>query len=394
MTTIARQPFAPLDGSRLQTLTSVKNRQNAISTSPVKRKASDIVDADDSENLDPVLFSKRSKGTDSFFPSKDLKSSTVPITKSASNSNILSPTKDALPCPRNTLQPKSPAAKLNTHIAKSSTFSAPPGRSPFRGKRIGILSSRRRTASPFTRVDPPVFGLSKSNSSAPFSLDAALKGTIPSYTRRTTTTAKSDLSDFNEGMKSSWFFDIHEDTPEQEMTNLLQHSTCVLDISSDEESETRRQRERAEGKENVPPSDDVSQISRPRAARLSASADEMIVEKERIALGDLDARDYYAEGCDEASVIIIPVDEEEQQQQQQLQQLPETKQQFEFSPELKIAQEPQVADGAKSIDELMEKTKEPTPCASVLQPIEGTGESFEVWESGSVKDEGEVGATA
>ncbi|KAM6518834.1 hypothetical protein FSOLCH5_007597 [Fusarium solani] len=56
-------------------------------------------------------------------------------------------------------------------------------------------------------------------------------------------------------MKASWFFEIHEDTPEQEMTNLLQHSTCVLDISSDEESERKRSRDRAEGrdKENIPP---------------------------------------------------------------------------------------------------------------------------------------------
>lgn len=28
MTTFTRQPFAPLDGARLQTLTSLKNRQN------------------------------------------------------------------------------------------------------------------------------------------------------------------------------------------------------------------------------------------------------------------------------------------------------------------------------------------------------------------------------
>lgn len=31
MATLARQPFAPLDGARLQTLTSLKNRQNGMS---------------------------------------------------------------------------------------------------------------------------------------------------------------------------------------------------------------------------------------------------------------------------------------------------------------------------------------------------------------------------
>jgi len=35
MATIARQPFAPLDGARLQTLTSLKNRQNGTSLAPL-----------------------------------------------------------------------------------------------------------------------------------------------------------------------------------------------------------------------------------------------------------------------------------------------------------------------------------------------------------------------
>ncbi|KAI2466057.1 hypothetical protein F4781DRAFT_424339 [Annulohypoxylon bovei var. microspora] len=399
MATVTRQPFAPLDGARLQNLTSLKNRQNALSiSSPVKRKASDSLDTDDFENVDPSLYSKRPKGSDSLFKDSPLKSSSFVLTKSASTNDIpvAIQAKSPAPRPRSLLNPKSPIAKINTGVAKSSPLSAPAGRSPTRGKKTGILSSRRRTGGGFARVDPPAFNLSN-KSSAPFSLDAALRGTLSSYGGRNASPAvKSSLSnsvDFSGSlddgdMKSSWFFDIHEDTPEQEMTNLLQHSTCVLDISSDEESESRRQRERAEGKENVPPMDDVSQTSRPRAAR-HMSEDEMVFEKERNPLGEMDVRDYYSEGCDENSIIIIPGDDEDDGQPQQVEG------DFEYATESKSAEcdipaEPITEDGVQSIDELMQKTDEPAPGAALLEPMEGTGECFEVWESGSAKDEAEM----
>ncbi|KAI2603677.1 hypothetical protein GGR54DRAFT_457413 [Hypoxylon sp. NC1633] len=401
MATVTRQPFAPLDGTRLQTLTSLKNRQNALSvTSPVKRKAADSLDTDDFENVDPLQFSKRSKGSDNLF-SKD--SFVKPgcsfiLTKSASTNNLslASTPKHASPRARALLNPKSPVAKLNAGIAKSTPLSAPAGRSPTRGKRAGILS-RRRTGAGFSRVDPPpVFGLS-TTSSTPFSLDAALKGTIPSYSDRDTAliVAKPSDSLLDGDMKSSWFFDIHEDTPDQEMTNLLQHSTRVLDISSDEESESRRQRERAEGKENVPPMDDVSQTSRPRAARAAALSDDLMVfEKERNPLGEMDVREYYSEGVDENSVIIIPGDDEDDDQQPQLQpQLSDNV--FQPTPQLRAVESdpPSQPTSVQSVDELMQKTDEPAPGAAVLEPMEGTGENFEVWESGSAKDEAETTVT-
>ncbi|KAI5862967.1 hypothetical protein GGS23DRAFT_570357 [Durotheca rogersii] len=404
MATATRQPFAPLDGARLQTLTSLKNRQNALPSSPGKRKAADSLDTDDFENVDPLLFSKKSKGSDSF-PSKDafLKPPTFTLAKSAAVANVptTSSHKTATPRPRSLLNAKSPS-KINTGITKSTPLSAPAGRSPTRGKRSGILSSRRRTAGAFSRVDPPSFGLPSKSSPAPFSLDAALKGTIPSYARRNGSSASAataanrsspssglgldSLLEGGDAMKSSWFFDIHEDTPEQEMTNLLQHSTCVLDISSDEESESRRQRERAEGKENVPPADDVSQTSRPRACAFrKAVDDEMAFEKERNPLGEMDVREYYSEGCDETSVIIVPGDEDEGQDQQ----LPQPHPIPDLAPEILVGEEDDVDDGAKTVDELMRKGDELVPGAAVLEPLEGTGESFEVWESGSAKDEAE-----
>ncbi len=380
--------------------------------------------------MDPLLFSKRPKGTDNSSFSKDsfVKPSFI-LTKSATTGDVSygsTPKTVATPRPRAHLNPKSSTTKINTGIAKSTPLSAPAGRSPTRGKRSGILSSRRRTGGSF-RIDPPAFGLSKST--PPFSLDAALKGTIPSYTSRNVpsplnksssaaaSTASAAVSasasapsvDFRSlhepEPKSSWDFVIHEDTPEQEMTNLLQHGTCVLDISSDEETESRRQLERAEGKENVPPPDDVSQTSRPRAARLAAAAvdaDDMVFEKERRPLGEMDVREYYSEGCDETSIIIVPGDEDEDPQESQDQQQKQQNQPAskvlesvpELAPTIEITAPELVSEKSKTVDELMQKTDEPAPCAAVLEPLEGTGESFEVWESGSAKDETEVVSVA
>ncbi|KAH7369155.1 hypothetical protein B0T11DRAFT_278324 [Plectosphaerella cucumerina] len=413
MSTLSRQPFAPLDGARLQTLTSLKNRQNAIAPAGSKRKAADIVDTDDSENLDPTLSSKRSKATVSSFPLKDAfkPSSYILNTKPTVAKEPLSTPARPVTSPRRAvLHAKSPAAKLNTFIAKSSPLSAPAGRSPTRGKRSGILSSRRRTAGPYTRVDPPAFNIA---SAAPFSLDAALKGTIPSYAARTpvmpTARASSrsalakDLDDA--ALKASWFFDIHEDTPEQEMTNMLQHGTCVLDISSDEESERKATREQAEGrdKENVPPADDVSQTTFRRSAR-QADENEMVVEKQRMAMGELDVAALYADGFDESSVFIIPADEDEETDIEGPNDEPPRRSSFQFSAELnleetvvseaifepvtEVAPEAEI-DTKKAVDDLMAPSTEPAPEAAVLQPIEGTGETFDLWESGSSKDEAE-----
>ncbi|KAF5026439.1 hypothetical protein F66182_1472 [Fusarium sp. NRRL 66182] len=371
MAAVTRQPFAPLDGSRLQTLTSLKNRQNALPTAG-KRKA-DLIDTDDHENVDPSAFSKRPKASikGARTSTKDVKASKDVLKPSAfvlkPTPSAPSPIPDRLTSPtkssRRTLQSRSPATRLKAGISKSSPL-APAGRSPTRSKRSGIASSRRRTAGPYARVDPPSFNL---GSAAPFSLDAALKGTIPGYGAKPAPREPVNVVE-EQDMKASWFFDIHEDTPEQEMTNLLQHSTCTLDISSDEESQRKINRDRAEGrdKENVPPPDDVSQTHRsPR------NVDDMVVEKERVALGEMNTADFYAEGCDETSVILVPADDEPQALPTQLPSVPEL--------------DPSTED----IDSLMAKPTEGSTKAAVLEPIEGTGESFELWESGSAQDETE-----
>ncbi|OAQ75924.1 thymidylate kinase [Purpureocillium lilacinum] len=423
MAAVTRQPFAPLDGARLQSLTSLKNRQNAVAPPSSGKRKAELLDVDDdSENVDPVLFAKRSKGTTTASPLKDallkpassfvLTRAAAPSTPAASASTSARLPLKHSSTPRRTLQPKSPAARLNTAIAKSSPVSAPAGRSPTRGKRSGILSSRRRSG-PYARVDPPSFSLGNPSSAAPFSLDAALKGTLSSYgppaasassarVAKPAARPSSSLLDEPEA-KASWFFDIHEDTPEQEMTNLLQHSTCVLDISSDEESERKASRERDEGrdKENVPPPDDVSQTRSAGAGTRQATrplcADDMVVEKERVALGEMNAVDFYADGCDESSVVLVHEDEEQEPPSQN----------FAFAPELKaLSADADAAtdeteaetdfvegDAVTEVAALMDATTKGSSKAAVLQPMDGTGESFELWESGSAKDDGEGEAT-
>ncbi|EHL01955.1 hypothetical protein GLAREA_04728 [Glarea lozoyensis ATCC 20868] len=427
-----RQPFAPLNNSRLQNLTSLKNRQNgtffpytpyimfltrpAVS-SPVKRKATSFEsDNDDSENVDPILFlsPKRSKAQDgsSKDPSAYIKPVNFYLTKAAPSSNDFSSIKNTPVSPqrRPILPARSPAPKINTTI-KSTPLSAPAGRSPTR-KRIGILN-RRKTGSPFTRIEPPKFS-TPTPSGLSFSIDAALSNTISSRKPITTPTPVS-LKDnahliptlHTAAPKESWFFEIHEDTAEELATNLMEHSTCTLDISSDEESAQRLRDDR--GKENVPPMDDISQTrtaitssvdvmeeqmsdlkARIRARR---SRDENAIEVDRSPLGDLAAEDFYAAGCDEKSIFVIlpdetaedevPVPEDALPVAEDVAPLTSS---FDFVAEVK-GKSPVREQRVLDIDALMRKDDEVAPKAALLEPIERAEEGFEVWESGSAKDE-------
>jgi len=130
-------------------------------------------------------------------------------------------------------------------------------------------------------------------------------------------------------MPKSWFFDIHEDTPEQEATNLMEHSACVLDISSDDDSETRRRNEEMErGKENIPPpghfpptrtfsdaqtteaslSDGITHevaseppTKLPRLRNIAQDA----MDEDRRPLSDLPAAEFYGPGLDATSYVTV-----------------------------------------------------------------------------------------
>ncbi|CAG8982012.1 hypothetical protein HYALB_00004881 [Hymenoscyphus albidus] len=422
----ARQPFAPLNSSRLQNLTSLKNRQNAIS-SPIKRKAASF--DDDAENVDPIIWTspKRSKAQDgsSQDPSSYVKPVNFFLTKAPPSPNDFASLKStpASPIRRPILSTRSPAPKVNTVYTKSTPLSAPAGRSPTR-KRIGILSRRKTHA----RVDPPKFS-TPSGSGLGFSIDAALSGTISSRARPTPASAPSLPMKENAHLiptlhtpepKPSWSFEIYEDTPEELATNLMEHSTCTLDISSDEESATRLLDER--GKENVPPLDDISQTRVPltsSASSLDGASEQMSDLKSRIRarhsqrkiaageididrspLGDLAAEDFYAEGCCSSSVFIIAPDETASDSdsapvdENSAPAIPVADLPFDFNSDIKgkgrEIPEHEAMPSNLTVDALMAKNDyELAPKAPLLEPIEKAEEGFEIWASSSAKDEGE-----
>lgn len=400
----------------------------ALSTpsTAIKRKASSFdTDFDDAENVDPVIFlsPKRSKAVDGTSKDSAIKPMNYFLTKAPQPAfEDLSPPKASSAPRRPILQARAPLPKLSTaSTSKSSPLTAPAGRSPTR-KRVGILN-RRRTASPFTRIEPPKFGAAAGGASSGlgFSIDAALSGTIPSYAarqRREQKLTHSKVVREPESTKASWFFEIHEDTADELATNLMEHSTCTLDISSDEESAARMRDER--GKENVPPPDDVSQTrtlisesssssadpkARSRASR-RRELDDTAIDVDRCPLGDLAAEDFYADGCDEKSVVIIDGPEEEYEEYAEEQEHQHDSEQvspsvlaaaglhpsmtFDFCVEQpKVEQMGKIASHGVSdelVDQLMRKSDwDVAPKAAVPEPLEKAEEGFQVWESGSAK---------
>ena len=263
----------------------------ALNSSVKRRYSPETYSDNDSENVDPNLFSsKKSKNLDGL-PIKASKPSAF-VLKASNSTPAMTP--------RKIMTPK--RLSLST-TAKPAPYSAPAGRSP-KSKRSGALSRRRISASPFTRVDPPSFGQS---SSLPFSIDAALSGTIPSYTPLSTksaTPAAPTLAVDVSSMPRSWQFEIHEDTPDEELGNMMEFSTQTLDISDDESKVLERA---DKGKENIPP----ELIGAPALATAHISRitrKDLMTDEARTPLGDLDASEYYAEGCNADSFFVVDED--------------------------------------------------------------------------------------
>lgn len=169
---------------------------------------------------------------------------------------------------------------------------SPAGRSP-RSKRAGILCRRRVSSSPFAGAAPLTFELNSNGSSGlPFSIDAALSGTVRSYVPNLATLEASTL---DEKIPRSWLFDIHEDTPEEELGNLVQFSTQTLDISDDE---GKAQDHDHRGKENVPPSE-VLASGNNHVALISRK--DLMTEETRAPLSELNSLDFFVEEHDRNS---------------------------------------------------------------------------------------------
>ena len=268
----------------------------------------------DSENVDPAAnLTSPNKKSKSDATEKPFKPFTFTMTPSK-----------AMPPPPSRL-----STPARAHISSPrAPLTAPAGRSPTKRKSAGLLNTKnRRTSAPFSRIDPPSFNASRSTSSLPFSLDAALSGTF-SFTPASTSSKMSAGATIAESMPKNWFFEIYEDTPEEEASNLMEHSTLTLDLSSDDESEKKLNDER--GKENMPPEGydavtasrqvgDAGAAAPARVKKADIVRKKVVAEEmddgERSPLANLETEPFFPEGLDkEAHVIVGPTPEKSREE--------------------------------------------------------------------------------
>jgi hypothetical protein len=256
----------------------------SISGAALSAKSSIFVD--DAENIDPTTLSLSSKRKRSWDDEDDVsKGSPKPL----KTSRLTLTTRDHLTPRLSTPFKNGPS----TSTPKSAPIFKPAGRSP--PPKSFKTPGRRSIAK--VRPEPTKRGVAR-----PFSLAAALS----QGKTKTPSTPKPQPK-----APASWFFDIHVDSEQEEMTNLMEHSTGVLDISDDEGKAVITD---ARGKENVPPSElglDLprSQQATPLAASSAARKDKM--EEDRAPLGELTASDYYPEDCNAFSFVVVHDDEDE-----------------------------------------------------------------------------------
>lgn len=193
--------------------------------------------------------------------------------------------------------------RIDTFQKPSATpASAPPaaGRSPTKPKRGGLLQPRQRFA-------PPTFGIK----SPSLSISAALNGTLAHKKAKRIRTLE-------ESKPKSWFFDIFEESQEYQDYKMnewsMTQSATILDISDDE---TKAKEAADRGKENVDPNEISMPVTRSMAAAAKATAVPVTARKDKMTdeirspLGDLNPADYYADGLDATSVVLVHDDGED-----------------------------------------------------------------------------------
>lgn len=233
----------------------------------------------DVENVDPTLMPL----------SKKSKSGLEDIILSKSSQFIVTTMGDK---PARPIRPLRTSRQATMPTPTSFTSKPPPtstGRLP--NKLKGVMSKRLKT----TRINPPNFTIDNGQASTlPFSLDAALSGTVSSY--KATTPARH-------------MFVIHEDTKDQEMENLFNHSTETLYISDDEGRPGGRD---GRGKENIPPAD-AMYAAAPTNNVIPTSRKNLMTDELRAPLGPLNPAEFYAQGYNENSFTMVPAQEGEEQ---------------------------------------------------------------------------------
>ncbi|KKZ66974.1 hypothetical protein EMCG_07338 [[Emmonsia] crescens] len=333
----SRQPFGVIDPSRLRFLQSAKNQQNGITAPSLKRRL-ETSDLSDSENVDPSSPSGAKRTRNSL--DEDV-SKTTKTTKTTTRFTFAPP-----PTPKRLHQTPLSQIIKRAPLPNSAPLRAPAGRSP--KSKPAKAFSRRSIGSSYTRIDPPSFTKPHAAPRAPFSIADALHGTLNNtintslpnvqfqsqsqyqthtQTLQATRITALDINNINSSSSKRhpkvWDFEIYADTEQDEMANLMEHSTCVLDISDDEDK-SRNKDDR--GKENIPPPSPLVGFGAQRVVEVvnynnnAAAADgadgtsrnvEMTDNEPRAALGELDVAHFVSVSKEE-----VEEDEDEDEEEE------------------------------------------------------------------------------
>lgn len=157
---------------------------------------------------------------------------------------------------RTVLSPKKASPIARREQASPSRRSGGCARARARARARASPSPRRSAIKPpaFRRIDPPSFDTAAIDSidsllaaaSRPSKLKLFVDTPPPTHVVEPVPLIAHNIPD-------SWVFDIYEDTPEETLQNLMEHSTCTLDISDDSDDESVASELHEKGKENIAP---------------------------------------------------------------------------------------------------------------------------------------------
>lgn len=338
----------------------------------------DASDLSDSENVDPASTgsaTKRQKNhseQDSYKPAGGFhlvtksQNSETPVMTSTEPSPFTAPTSISTP--------------------KSAPLRASAGRSP-KSKVSKAFSRRSIGAHARPRPTPSQRRVAR----APFSISDALSGTFTTPQSK----AAGDSSVSGVRRRKSWDFEIHVDTEQEEMANLMEHSTCTLDISDDEGKGALKD---DRGKENIPPSELAGGVSTridSHQPPVDASRAIEMTDEPRAPLGELNLKDYVPEGINSSDSILIPEDDLEDDPAPKKttthSPLSVTETAAADGPPNVLSEQPQLASDATIRDLIGNSAPSAedgtTSAAGVDNATGSSGADFDIWESGSVAEE-------
>lgn len=239
-------------------------------------------------------------------------------------------------------------------------------------------------------------------------MSAALSGTLAN---RRPKKARQSIT-IEESKPKSWFFDIYEESEETQDYKMnewtMTQSAYGLDIS-DDESKAKDLLDR--GKENLDPNAISIPVTRSMAAAANVKPvsrisrkdkDDMSDDEPRTPLGDLNPSEFYAEGLDATSVVLVhdeTVESEVVAQDVEAEQSePTSAPQFNFSSTTSLTSKAIEALDTPSINQILgtptlqwDTGIEPNATTAVDLDItlNSTSLDVEIWESESAKDENE-----